>query len=64
MYPPLHRQGALRHLEVIPNDFPVATRYSETTLWLPSSFSIYKEEISFISRTIKEGLSWIQQLAA
>lgn len=53
MYPPLHTQksvmlGSLAGYDV----FPSASVYSQTTLWLPSSLNLTKEEVNQINAFI------------
>lgn len=50
-YPPIHTQEA--YSEINDWSYPVATKYSKKTLWLPSSLTLSDDQVIHICNTIK-----------
>ncbi len=47
-YPPIHTQKIYKQ----ENKFPIATEFSHTTLWLPSSLDLTKQDVKYIREEI------------
>lgn len=55
-YPPIHTQKIYKNFYK-ENEFPVANRYGNSGLWLPSSTRLTNEEVDYVTDTIKNYFS-------